>query len=193
MNYVIIGAGPAAVAAAEKLRVLDSDGHITMIGAQAQQPYSRMAIPYYLTGKVEESGTYLRRSSDHFQKHRIDLVQGEATAVDVAEHKVMLGDGSAIDYDKLLIATGAEPIIPPVSGMDDPRVQQCWHLEDAERIIELAKPGARAVQVGAGFIGCIILESWVLREVDLTVVEMGPRMVTRMLGEKAGDFLNPCF
>ena len=189
MNYVIIGAGPAAVAAAEKLRVLDSDGHITMIGAQAQQPYSRMAIPYYLTGKVEESGTYLRRSSDHLQNHRIDLVRGEATAVDAAEHKVMLGDGSAIDYDKLLIATGAEPIIPPVSGMDDPRVQQCWHLEDAERIIELAKPGARAVQVGAGFIGCIILESWVLREVDLTVVEMGPRMVPRMLGEKAGDLL----
>ena len=50
VNYVIIGAGPAAVAAAEKLRVLDSDGHITMIGAQAQQPYSRMAIPYFLTG-----------------------------------------------------------------------------------------------------------------------------------------------
>ena len=189
MHYVIIGAGPAAVAAAEKLRVLDEDGQITMIGSQAQQPYSRMAIPYYLTGKVEESGTYLRRSSDHFESHRIELVHGEVTTVDAAGHKVMLNDGSAIDYDKLLIATGAEPIIPPVAGMDDPRVQQCWHLEDAERIIELAKPGARAVQVGAGFIGCIILESWVLREVDLTVVEMGPRMVPRMLGEKAGDLL----
>ena len=189
MHYVIIGAGPAAVAAAEKLRVLDEDGQITMIGSQAQQPYSRMAIPYYLTGKVEESGTYLRRSSEHFESHRIELVHGEVTTVDAAGHKVMLGDGSAMDYDKLLIATGAEPIIPPVDGMDDPRVQQCWHLEDAERIIELAKPGARAVQVGAGFIGCIILESWVLREVDLTVVEMGPRMVPRMLGEKAGDLL----
>ena len=189
MHYVIIGAGPAAVAAAEKLRVLDEDGQITMIGSQAQQPYSRMAIPYYLTGKVEESGTYLRRSSDHFESHRIELVHGEATAVDAAGHKVILGDGSAMAYDKLLIATGAEPIIPPVAGMDDPRVQQCWHLEDAERIVELAKPGARAVQVGAGFIGCIILESWVLREVDLTVVEMGPRMVPRMLSEKAGDLL----
>ena len=189
MHYVIIGAGPAAVAAAEKLRVLDEDGQITMVGSQPQQPYSRMAIPYYLTGKVEESGTYLRRSPNHFESHRIELVHGEVTTVDAAGHKVMLNDGSAIDYDKLLIATGAEPIIPPVAGMDDPRVQQCWHLEDAERIIELAKPGARAVQVGAGFIGCIILESWVLREVDLTVVEMGPRMVPRMLGEKAGDLL----
>ena len=189
MHYVIIGAGPAAVAAAEKLRVLDEDGQITMVGSQPQQPYSRMAIPYYLTGKIEESGTYLRRSPNHFESHRIELVHGEVTTVDAAGHKVMLNDGSAIDYDKLLIATGAEPIIPPVAGMDDPRVQQCWHLEDAERIIELAKPGARAVQVGAGFIGCIILESWVLREVDLTVVEMGPRMVPRMLGEKAGDLL----
>jgi len=189
VHYVIIGAGPAAVAAAEKLRVLDEDGQITMVGSQPQQPYSRMAIPYYLTGKIEESGTYLRRSPNHFESHRIELVHGEVTTVDAAGHKVMLNDGSAIDYDKLLIATGAEPIIPPVAGMDDPRVQQCWHLEDAERIIELAKPGARAVQVGAGFIGCIILESWVLREVDLTVVEMGPRMVPRMLGEKAGDLL----
>jgi len=189
VHYVIIGAGPAAVAAAEKLRVLDEDGQITMVGSQPQQPYSRMAIPYYLTGKIEESGTYLRRSPNHFESHRIELVHGEVTTVDAAGHKVMLNDGSAIDYDKMLIATGAEPIIPPVAGMDDPRVQQCWHLEDAERIIELAKPGARAVQVGAGFIGCIILESWVLREVDLTVVEMGPRMVPRMLGEKAGNLL----
>ena len=109
--------------------------------------------------------------------------------VDSTAHKVILEDGSVVEYDKLLVATGAEPIIPPVSGMDDPRVQQCWHLEDAERIIELAKPGARAVQVGAGFIGCIILESWVMREVNLTVVEMGPRMVPRMLGEKAGGLL----
>ena len=128
MHYVIIGAGPAAVAAAEKLRVLDADGQVTMIGAQAQQPYSRMAIPYFLTGKVEESGTYLRRSVDHFQNQRIEVIHGEATAIDTAGHKVIVGDGSTIDYDKLLIATGAEPIIPPVSGMDDSRVQQCWHL-----------------------------------------------------------------
>ena len=91
-------------------------------------------------------------------------------SVQPEDHSLSLASGEKIQYDKLLLATGAEPIIPPVPGMDDPRVQQCWHLEDAERIIDLAKPGARAVQVGAGFIGCIILESWVLREVDLTEV-----------------------
>lgn len=189
MHYVIAGAGPAAIAAAERLRELDIDGEITLIGAQPQPPYSRMAIPYFLTGKVGEEGTYLRRSSDHYTKKRINLVHGEVVAVDVDAHQVTLADGQQFNYDKLLLATGAEPIIPPVPGMDDSRVQQCWHLEDAKKIIELAKPGARAVQVGAGFIGCIILESWVLREVNLTVVEMGPRMVPRMLGDKAGSLL----
>ena len=189
MHYVIAGAGPAAIAAAEHLRELDASAEVTLIGAQVQPPYSRMAIPYFLTGKVSEEGTYLRRSQDHYEAHGLKLIHGEVTAVDPKGHTVTLEDGQEIKYDKLLLATGAEPIIPPVSGMDDPRVQQCWHLEDAERIIELAKPGARAVQVGAGFIGCIILESWVLREVNLTVVEMGPRMVPRMLGEKAGGLL----
>ncbi len=189
MHYLIAGAGPAAIAAAERLRKLDSDGEITLIGAQPQPPYSRMAIPYFLTGKVGEDGTYLRRSSDHYKDQRIELVRGEVVCVDASAHQVTLADGQQFNYDKLLLATGAEPIIPPVPGMDDPRVQQCWHLEDAKKIIELAKPGARAVQVGAGFIGCIILESWVLREVDLTVVEMGPRMVPRMLGDKAGSLL----
>ena len=189
MHYVIAGAGPAAVAAAENLRSLDADGKITMIGAQSQSPYSRMALPYFLTGKIEEQGTYLRRAASHFEDKQIDVVHGRVANVESAAHKVILEDGTAVEYDKLLVATGAEPIIPPVSGMDDPRVQQCWHLEDAERIVELAKPGARAVQVGAGFIGCIILESWVIREVNLTVVEMGPRMVPRMLGEKAGGLL----
>ena len=189
MHYVIAGAGPAAVAAAEHLRQLDSDSEITLIGAQAQLPYSRMAIPYYLSGKIGQEGTHLRRSSDHYSAQRINLIHGEVVAVDPPGHQVSLAEGGKVSYDKLLLATGAEPIIPPVPGMDDPRVQQCWHLEDAQKIIELAKPGARAVQVGAGFIGCIILESWVLREVDLTVVEMGPRMVPRMLGDKAGSLL----
>ena len=67
MHYVIAGAGPAAVAAAENLRSLDADGKITMIGAQPQPPYSRMALPYFLTGKIEEQGTYLRRAASHFE------------------------------------------------------------------------------------------------------------------------------
>jgi len=120
MHYLIAGAGPAAIAAAERLRKLDSDGEITLIGAQPQPPYSRMAIPYFLTGKVGEDGTYLRRSSDHYKDQRIELVRGEVVCVDASAHQVTLADGQQFNYDKLLLATGAEPIIPPVPGMDDP-------------------------------------------------------------------------
>ena len=116
MHYVIAGAGPAAIAAAEYLRELDASAEVTLIGAQAQPPYSRMAIPYFLTGKVGEEGTYLRRSQDHYEKQGLKLVHGEVPAVDPKGHTVTLGDGQQISYDKLLLATGAEPIIPPVSG-----------------------------------------------------------------------------
>ena len=101
-----------------------------------------MAIPYYLSGKIGQEGTHLRRSSEHYSTQRIDLIHGEVVAVDPPGHQVSLAEGSKVSYDKLLLATGAEPVIPPVPGMDDPRVQQCWHLEDAQKIIELAKPGA---------------------------------------------------
>ena len=93
MHYVIAGAGPAAIAAAERLRELDSDGEITLIGAQSQPPYSRMAIPYFLTGKVGEEGTYLRRSSDHYKDKRINLVRGEVVCVDALAHQITLADG----------------------------------------------------------------------------------------------------
>ena len=76
MHYVIAGAGPAAVAAAEHIRELDADSKVTMIGAQAQPPYSRMAIPYFLTGKVEQKGTYLRRSDNHYAEKGIDYLHG---------------------------------------------------------------------------------------------------------------------
>ncbi len=78
---------------------------------------------------------------------------------------------------------------PPIPGIDLPCVHTCWTLADARRLAALAKPGSRVLQIGAGFIGCIILEALVTRGVELTVVEMGDRMVPRMMGEVAGDMI----
>jgi NAD(P)H-nitrite reductase large subunit len=88
-----------------------------------------------------------------------------------------------------LIATGSHPISPPIPGLDLPQVHSCWTLEDARNIIKLAQSGSNVVLIGAGFIGCIILESLVKRGVNLTVVETGNRMVPRMLDDKAGGLL----
>jgi len=102
---------------------------------------------------------------------------------------VKLNNGASLPYDRLLIATGAHPTKPPVAGMDAPCVQTCWTLEDARRIAELAKPGARAVQIGAGFIGCIIMQALASMRVHLTIVEMGDRMVPRMMDTVAGGMI----
>jgi len=100
-----------------------------------------------------------------------------------------LDDGSSEKYDKLLIATGSHPIRPPIPGIDLPNVHTCWTLDDARAIADLAKQGRKVVQVGAGFIGCIILEALAKNGVDLTVVELGDRMVPRMMTPKAGGII----
>jgi NADPH-dependent 2,4-dienoyl-CoA reductase/sulfur reductase-like enzyme len=189
MHHVILGAGPAGVIAAETIRKHASADTITLVGDEGEPPYSRMAIPYLLIGNVKETGTYLRKSVTHYADLRIDQVPGRAMAVDTAARTVTLDNGTKLGFDKLLIATGSHPVRPPIPGMDLPGVHPCWTLEDARAIMALAKPGARVLQMGAGFIGCIIMEALAARGVALSVVEMGDRMVPRMMGPTAGGMI----
>lgn len=189
MNYIIIGAGPAGVIAAENLRKVDPTGSITLIGDEPEPPYSRMAIPYLLVENIEEPGTHLRKTAEHYTKLGIELLRDRVTALDTATKQVTLQSGGSRRYDRLLIATGSRPVRPPVTGMDLPGVHTCWTLADARGIVELAKPGAKVLLIGAGFIGCIVLEALASRKVDLTVVEMGDRMVPRMMNQTAGNMI----
>ena len=189
MKHVILGNGPAGVTAAETIRKLRADDDILVVGDEPEPPYSRMAIPYLLMGDIGEEGTYLRKDKDHFTRQRIELRQGRAKSVDTDARRVQLDDGTVLPFDRLLIAIGATPIRPPIRGIDLPGVHPCWTLADARKIMALARPGARVLQMGAGFIGCIILEAIAARDVQLTVVEMGDRMVPRMMGEGAGGMI----
>ena len=188
-HHVILGAGPAGVIAAETLRKHAPADTITLVGDEPDAPYSRMAIPYLLIGNIEEQGTYLRKSATHFDDMRITQVKAKVTRVDAAGKTVHLDNGQSMAFDKLLIATGSHPVRPPIAGMDLPGVHPCWTLEDARAIQALAKPGARVLQMGAGFIGCIIMEALAARGVKLSVVEMGDRMVPRMMGPVAGGMI----
>ena len=189
MRHVIIGAGPAGVVAAETLRRVDPSSDIFMLGDEPEPPYSRMAIPYLLAGNVAESGTHLRHGEAHFEQLAIDLRQDRVRRVDPANRIVILSNGHEIAYDRLLIATGAHAVKPPVEGMDSEGVENCWTLADARRILAGAKPGSRVVLMGAGFIGCIVLEALAARGVDLVVVEMADRMLPRMMDETGGAMI----
>lgn len=189
MHYVILGAGPAGVTAAETIRQTDKTGQITLIGGEPEPPYSRMAIPYLLAGSIQENGTYLRQANGHYQGHAITYKSDRAGGIDTASKRLFLGSGDVLSYDKLLIATGASPVIPRMDGSNLDGVHTCWTLPDARAILGRASKGSPVVLVGAGFIGSIVLEALHKMGCDITVVEVAPRMVARMLDETAGGML----
>jgi NAD(P)H-nitrite reductase large subunit len=188
-HHLILGAGPAGVIAAETIRKLAPQDRITIVGDEPEPAYSRMAIPYLLIGNVDERGTYLRKSPSHFVDLNIQLVTAKVTAVNAAAKTVALDNGQSLPFDTLLIATGSHPVSPPIPGIQSEGVHTCWTLADARKIAALATKGARVLQLGAGFIGCIIMEALAARGVHLSVVEMGDRMVPRMMGPTAGGMI----
>ena len=196
MHHIIIGAGPAGVIAAETIRKHAPRDEITIIGDESEAPYSRMAIPYLLVGNIQDQGTHLRKSASHFADLNIKVVKAKVDSAQAATKTIALSDGQKLTYDRLLIATGSTPVRPPIPGMDLPGIHSCWTLADARAIMANMKPGSKVLQMGAGFIGCIIMEALAARiktgQADgghLSIVEMGDRMVPRMMGPAAGGMI----
>ena len=189
MDYVVVGTGPAGVIAAETLARTDPSGSVKLIGREPESPYSRMAIPYLLADDIKEDGTHLRHGKDHYKALGIDLVQVEVTSLSADDKALALDDGGKITFDRLLIATGSQAARPPIPGMDLDGVENCWTLEDARKIAAATKKGSRVILMGAGFIGCIVLEALASRGVELTVVEMEDRMLPRMMDHAGGDMI----
>ena len=152
-HHVILGAGPAGVIAAETIRKHAPNDRITLVGDEAEPPYSRMAIPYLLIGNIDERGTYLRKNAQHFQQLGVEQVHARAHQVDVNARSVQLSNGSSLNFDKLLIATGSTPFIPPVPGKELDGVFTYRTLEDLELIREQAKHSKRGIVVGGAFQG----------------------------------------
>ncbi|MCE1237334.1 MAG: FAD-dependent oxidoreductase [Hyphomicrobiales bacterium] len=193
MKHVILGNGPTGVVAAETIRKMRPHDAIAVVGDEHERPYSRMAIPYLLEGKIAESGTLLRHDRNHWIDNRIELVEARASSIDADAKSVTLSNGEVLPYDRLLLATGSRPVRPPIPGMHLPEVVSCWTLQDARAILDRLRPGAKVLQMGAGFIGCIIMEA-IANAVgktggSLTVVEMGDRMVPRMMTPKASALI----
>lgn len=189
MRHVIIGSGPAGVVAAETLRKADPASDITLLHGEAGPPYARMTIPYLLAGTITVDGTYMRQQPGHFERLGVQLLAGRARTVDPAARNVVLEDGRALPYDRLLVASGATPSLQKMPGIELPGVHTCWTLEDVRTFSEKAKPGTRVVQMGAGFVGCIIMEGLVSMGVDLTILVRSGRMVSRMMNPVASGMI----
>ncbi len=189
-RVVIVGAGVAGNAAAEMLRRRGFAGSITMLGADPAAPYDRPNLSKdYLAGTAEESWLPLH-SSSFYKRHDIELLTGtRVRSVDVAGKKVTAENGKSREFDRLLLATGADPVALKIPGVDQKHVFYLRTLADSEKIIAAAEKGKRAVVIGASFIGLEVASSLRTRELDVHVVAPDTVPLAKVFGEQLGSYL----
>jgi NADPH-dependent 2,4-dienoyl-CoA reductase/sulfur reductase-like enzyme/nitrite reductase/ring-hydroxylating ferredoxin subunit len=189
-RVVIIGGGAAGFAAAEMLRREGFAGDVTMLSADAAAPYDRPNCSKdYLAGNAPEDWMPLR-PPEFYRDQSISLeLQSEAAEIDVKARQVKLQDGRGVPFDKLLIATGAEPVRLDIPGADQPHVHALRSLADSRAIIAAANHAKRAVVLGASFIGLEVVASLRAREMEVRVVAPEVRPLERILGREFGDFI----
>jgi nitrite reductase/ring-hydroxylating ferredoxin subunit/thioredoxin reductase len=189
-RIVIIGGGAAGFAAAEMLRREGFGGELTMLSDDAAAPVDRPNLSKdYLAGTAPEEWVPLRPDS-FYAEAKIDLRLNTGVAsIDGKAHHIVLGDGKALPYDRLLLATGAEPVRLPIPGADQPHVHTLRTLVDCRAIIAGAKGARRALVIGASFIGLEVAAALRAREIEVHVVAPEQRPMERILGPDMGDFV----
>src|SRR5450432_2432184 len=189
-RIVIVGGGAAGFAAAEMLRRQDYRGSIVMLSAEAAAPVDRPNLSKdYLAGSAPEDWLPLRPDG-FYADAAIDLRLGtEVASIDTKARAVVLAGGEAIVYDRLLLATGAEPVRLPIPGADQPHVHVLRSLADCRAIIASADGARRAIVIGASFIGLEAAAALRARDIEVHVVGLEQRPMERVLGPAMGDFV----
>ena len=189
-RIAIVGGGAAGFAAAEMLRRQGYQNGIVMLSHDDAPPVDRPNLSKdYLAGSAPEDWLPLR-PDDFYRESHIDLrLKTEAAKIDVHGSAILLKDGASVPYDRLLLATGAEPVRLPIPGADLPHVQTLRSLADCRAIIEAADGAKRAVVIGASFIGLEVAASLRARKVEVHVVAPETRPLERVFGPEMGDFV----
>lgn len=189
MRHLIIGNGPAGVMAAEMIRRHAPGDAIVLLGNEPGPSYSRAMLPRLIGGDIDERECLLRSEPDHFYKLRIEQRFGRVCRIDTRANMAILEGGGSLPYDRLLITTGASARLPKVPGIHSPGVRACWTLQDARKLIELAQPGSRVLVVGAGLVGCSMLQAFAARKAHVVVIDHAAHMAPSMMKSAAAKML----
>ena len=187
-TFVIIGGGLAGAKGAEALRDNDFDGDVILFAEEQHLPYERPPLSKeYLAGKKSLSD-FTVQNSDWYRDHNVDLRLGSrVTSLDPAAHTVVLPDGTAVTYDKLLLATGSASRRPPIPGSDADGVHYLRTYDDAAALNSVLTEGSSLAVVGAGWIGLEVAAGARQRGVNVTVVETAKQPLLAALGETVGE------
>ena len=187
-TFVIVGAGMAGGKAVETLREEGFDGRVVLLGAEAERPYERPPLSKdYLRGEAERGTVYLQEDAGWYEENAVELRTSTAVeSLDVAARAVVLAGGERIDYDALLLATGAEPKRPPIPGAALGGVHVLRTLEDSDGLRAVLDAGGRLVVVGGGWIGCEVAASARQRGMDVALVEPQSVPLEGVLGPELG-------
>jgi NADPH-dependent 2,4-dienoyl-CoA reductase/sulfur reductase-like enzyme/nitrite reductase/ring-hydroxylating ferredoxin subunit len=189
-HFIIVGGGAAGFTAAQMLRHRGFAGRITMISNDTAAPVDRPNLSKdYLAGSAPEDWVPLR-GNDWYAEKKIDLrLNTEVVSIEPQAKRVTLADGKALTYDKLLLATGAEPVKLDIPGAGQKHVHTLRSFADSRAIIHLAKTARSAVVIGASFIGLEAAASLRRRELEVHVVAPEKRPLERVFGPQFGDFV----
>ncbi len=197
-RIVVVGAGMAATRLVEGLVARGLGPRVTVLGDEAHAPYNRILLSAVLEGSHSDRELTLRRP-EWFAEHGVDLRLGaRVLGVDRERRDVMLVDGTLVGWDRLVLATGAIPTLPPIRGLVTPdgqlaeRVHPFRSVADARRLgaaLDRIGPHGRAVVVGGGLLGLQVARALAVRGRTVEVVEGGEHLLRAQLGEQAGQVL----
>ncbi len=187
MKHVIVGNGPAGVAAARTLRKIAPRDEVVVISEEAQPFYSKVLTSYFVGGKVPYENMLLA-NDEEFKTAGIRLITGkQAVRIEPEARTVSLSGGEKVAYDTLLIAAGAAPFVPPIEGATLPGVFTLWTHDDAVGLQKWVKEEQKAVVIGGGLVGLKAAEAFMARGVSATVVEMLDRVLPQVLIKEDAD------
>lgn len=187
MRYIVVGASAAGISGAKTLRELDKDAEIILV-SKDENVYSICILHHYISGHRDiEALDFTDR--DFFEKYNIEWKKGlEVKSIDDREHVIGLSNGESLKYDKILLATGASAFIPPVENLREAKnVVGLRNLEDAIKIKEEAEKVKNVVVLGAGLVGIDAIAGLAFKDLNVTLVEMGDRVLPIQLDKYASS------
>src|SRR6478609_2188902 len=188
MRLLIVGGGPAALAAARGYRAAGGDGDVTILTPELALPYQRPPLSKeFLRGEMDDQDLPIEDEA-WYENEGVDVrIGAEAMTLDPTNKTVLLGSGQSLRYDACVLATGAEPSVLPVPGATEEGILLLRSLATARVLHDRAEKAETAIVVGSGFIGCEAAASLAMRGLKVTQISDEETPQQARLGDEAGQ------